>query len=403
MTLRVFAAFSLFIGLVLHGCGNSKPGTGEVERWDSAGISTVSNPELDLPEWSIDTIPLVDIGSAEGLDGQDLALPWSSTRLPDGRIAISNGQSNELRFYSPDGRFIRSVGREGEGPGEFRVIAGLEPGRADTIIVADAVLPRLTLFSTDGEFGRIVRLETLEGRNPRLRGLLSDSIALFRVRLYERSGGRSRAVRDTLLLATRPLDGGPTTFLGRFQEREMFNQVLPNGSVAAWNLPFARGAFTAVAGGRVWVGVSDSYELKGFGADGKLELLVRVDRKVVPVGEAEKDRFFQHQLKGVQNDDERRSYENVHRIIDFPETLPAFSGMQGDNEGFIWVRDYAFPWEQGRPEWRIFDPTGRAVAKAQTPQGLSIQEIGSDYVMGLWLDPMDVEHIRLYRLTRGAS
>jgi hypothetical protein len=403
MQIKLWTPFLMFAGLPLVGCGLPDRALSDVARWDSAGVTIVSNPDAALPEWTVDSIPSVDIGSADGGEGHDLAMPWSSLRLPDGRIAISNALSNELRFYTPEGTFIRSVGREGEGPGEFKTIAALELGRGDTIVVADAILPRLTLFSPVGEFGRLIRLEALEGRGPRLRGLLSDTIALFRVQFYGRSGGRSRAVRDTLFLATRPLEGGAPQLIGRFPAREKFNQVLPNRSVAGWNLPFARSAHTALAGGLIWVGVSDAYELKAFGASGELRYVARVDRPVRRVGQAERDRFFEHQLRGITDESERRTYENVHRIIEFPETLPAFSSLQSDPGGFVWVEEYALPWEEKPPEWRVFDSTGRAVATVRTPAGLTIHEIGGDYVMGLWLDSMDVEHIRLYRLRRGPS
>lgn len=401
--LRIRAALLIFAVLSPLGCDSADRGFRQVESWDSAGVTIVSNPDIALPEWTIDSMPFVDIGTADGRDGQDLALPWSSVRLADGRIAISNAQSNELRFYTPEGRFIRSVGREGEGPGEFQLIALLRLGRGDTIISSDAILPRLTLFSSDGAYARTIQLEALEGRVPRLRGLISDTVALFSVQLYERSGGRSQAARDTLLLATRGLEGGVTQLIGRFPADEKFNQVLPNGSIAAWNQPFARDAYAAVAGGLVWVGVSDTYEVRGFGPNGDLRSVVRMDRPAQPVGQTERSRFFQHHLEGVEDEDQRRTYENVHQIIEFPETLPAYSALESDDGGFLWVEEYVLPWEGGRPQWRIFDSNGRAVAVARTPAGLLVQEIGRDYVMGLWRDPMDIEHVRLYRLTRGTS
>ena len=34
---------------------------------------------------------------------------------------------------------------------------------------------------------------------------------------------------------------------------------------------------------------------------------------------------------------------------------------------------------------------------------LFVLEIGADYVLGRWLDEMEVEHIRVYRLSRGPT
>jgi hypothetical protein len=33
------------------------------------------------------------------------------------------------------------------------------------------------------------------------------------------------------------------------------------------------------------------------------------------------------------------------------------------------------------------------------PEGLSVAAIGRDYVAGVWRDELDVEYVRLYRIT----
>ena len=42
------------------------------------------------------------------------------TTLSDGRIAIVNQGSDEIRIYDANGRFVNTFGRKGGGPGEFR-------------------------------------------------------------------------------------------------------------------------------------------------------------------------------------------------------------------------------------------------------------------------------------------
>ena len=141
---------------------------------DSAGVQIVSTMLPESNDWLVDSIPFVDIGTLDGADGQDLSLPWASRRLRDGRVAISNANSNELRFYGPDGRFIRAVGGSGEGPGEFGLIASISVTRDGRLVVADATQPRLNIFQSNGEFVRTVRVEPINGRMPRLRGLVDD-------------------------------------------------------------------------------------------------------------------------------------------------------------------------------------------------------------------------------------
>lgn len=400
--MRSLKLLALSVTLTLPGCDGDMPAM-SVTVHDSAGIRIVLTPDGDVPFWSIDSVPFVDIGTVEGKDGQDLAVPWASRRLRDGRIVISNHMTNELRFYRSDGSFSKSVGGSGEGPGEFRSIAAIHLGRDDTIIVADGSLPRLNLYGPDGTFGRSVNLEPLAGRLPRLRGLLRDTIAVYRVRFYGRSRGVSRAVRDTFLVVARPLNGGRTVTIGRFLANEKFNQIMPNGSVAAWNLPFSRAFFFAVAGDLAWIGVSDTYELRGYNPlSGSLERIIRLERAITPVDNSHRQRFFEHQLATADDATQERMYRQVHRMIEFPPTMPAFGDVMNDSGQNLWVKDYNVPWDESRTTWRVFSANGVPLARVQMPEGLDVQDIGADYVLGMWVDELDVEHIRAYRLERGA-
>ena len=50
--------------------------------------------------------------------------------------------------------------------------------------------------------------------------------------------------------------------------------------------------------------------------------------------------------------------------------------------------------------WDVFDPTGRWLGPVRMPTGLRITDIGSDYVLGVWRDADDVEHVRMYELVK---
>jgi hypothetical protein len=70
-----------------------------------------------------------------------------------------------------------------------------------------------------------------------------------------------------------------------------------------------------------------------------------------------------------------------------------------DPDGNLWVLAYTRPGDERR-SWTVFAPEGRALGTVETPPGLRIMEIGADYVLGVWRDDLDVEHVRMYRLDR---
>ncbi|HEX7024405.1 MAG TPA: hypothetical protein VF187_06275, partial [Gemmatimonadales bacterium] len=114
--------FTAAAALVLAACGPR----GEVRRGsqatvrDSAGVQIVEHAAdlpASLPEWPVDTVPLVDIGGGDDPE-QDLDNVRGATRLGDGRIVVANTGSGELRIYDGKGKWLRNLGRKGEGPGE---------------------------------------------------------------------------------------------------------------------------------------------------------------------------------------------------------------------------------------------------------------------------------------------
>ena len=50
--------------------------------------------------------------------------------------------------------------------------------------------------------------------------------------------------------------------------------------------------------------------------------------------------------------------------------------------------------------WTVFDPAGRMLGELSTPPRFQVIQIGDDYVLGVWKDDLDVEHVRLYALAK---
>jgi len=118
----------------LGGCDTADSMTGEV---DADAL-----PELTLVEE-------VRIGS---LDDPDLGFSRISgvDVDEDGLTYVLESQEREIRVFDRDGRRVRTIGRQGSGPGEFG-----SPNRfgiiGDTVWVTDTRLSRLTLFTLEGD------------------------------------------------------------------------------------------------------------------------------------------------------------------------------------------------------------------------------------------------------------
>lgn len=82
-----------------------------------------------------------------------LERPIGMIHLGDTLLAI--GDRTAIHVVTPAGRYLWTLGRQGDGPGEFASIAGIGAS-GDTLLVLDARHLRLTMMTGDGEV-----LETL--------------------------------------------------------------------------------------------------------------------------------------------------------------------------------------------------------------------------------------------------
>ncbi len=126
----------LFVGMAA--CDRS-PKAHEVIRTASGDTTTVRIPA----SWGADPVP-VDVAVL----WQDAALGEPSTLVVSGdEVWVADG--DRVHRIGLGGAHVGSVGRAGQGPGEFGGI--IAPGvLADTVVVVNAQNHRLSLFSSDG-------------------------------------------------------------------------------------------------------------------------------------------------------------------------------------------------------------------------------------------------------------
>lgn len=114
---------------------------------NASGQSVVDLREVTLPPWELGTERL-RIGSVDG--EHDAFVQIAQLRIDDeGLIYVLDTRLPGLLVYDRDGRFVRQIGRRGDGPGEYR-----RPGPfgllGDTVWIAES--KRAAFFERDGTF-----------------------------------------------------------------------------------------------------------------------------------------------------------------------------------------------------------------------------------------------------------
>jgi hypothetical protein len=391
----------LWLGIALAACdGASAPGPeGSLVR-DSAGIGIVENtiPEPDSANTChLADEPTLEIGVASGSSSHELYRAFDGARLSDGRIAIANEGSREVRVFGPDGSHFVTFGREGDGPGEFQRPYRLWRMSGDSILVFDSSHQRFSRFDADGAFGGAATLDPLYANAPDIVSVDEDGflVAHHDFQLAE------QGMKDQDLYAIRHApDGAVADTLGRYG----YGQFGPAGPP---ELHFVSGpvfqARTAVGGraGTVYVGRGQGREVEVLSPDGSLTALYRWtggSRDVTEDEIAERERSVRE--GAAISGDNRFADAMLDPTIPIAGRFPALSELEVDAGGNLWIRRYRRPTWEGPQPAIVLDPDGAFVCHGAIPEGMRLFEIGDDYLLGMERDDLGIEYVRMYEITR---
>lgn len=368
---------------------------------DSAGVRIIEN---DRPAWSrgqawrLSPEPVLEIGVVEGDPDYQLYRARFVQRLPDGRIVLANTGTHEIRAYSPNGRHLFSAGGPGEGPGEFRSIdfLGVLPG--DTLVAFDRSLDRVSLFTDRGGFIRSFRLDPLEGiGTPWVRGLFSSGHLWVG---YSQGWGlgslRDGHHRNSIFYAVHDLEGSLRHGFGELIFSEMWVVNEPNRS-SYLQVPFQPFSTLSVAGDSLAHGWTAEPTVAIYDRTGRLRRSIRWRAVPVPVSRADIRRF--QDLRYPGEDERSRRVRAAHADMPIPSAMPYYRHVILDRTGHLWVANYA-PWSDSPLHWKVFDPEGRWLGEIERPARFTAQDIGPDWILGTFVDDLDVQRVRLYRLER---
>lgn len=110
------------------------------------------------------------------------------------------------------------------------------------------------------------------------------------------------------------------------------------------------------------------------------------------------DSFEASLLGQVRTDAQRQQRHALFREWKYPSMRPTYDDLRVDAYGNVWLRHFAIGSEHG--SWSVFDRSGRWLGVVEMPAALEVKEIGSDYVVGVTRDALDVEYVEVYALVK---
>jgi hypothetical protein len=401
--------------LVLTACGRSAEPLMLATRADSAGIEIVTNSASAWQPgegWRLEATPALQIGHRPDNDSlYDLLRVSAGAVLRNGEVIALVGASRQVRVFSPSGEWLRSIGRDGAGPGELRRV-GVMVLSGDTLFIPDGQLRRLNAFRLSGEFLRSWQYLAAEGignlpPSHRLEdgswitsaGLAFDAddispkgVLRQRVRYYRVSADLS-GLLDTIV-ETPGRELAVTRLANTDDVRAMVESAVP--------APLGRFSAVTVTADRFAWGENSAPEVQFHVADGSLRRILRWTAPPIAVDAALLERVRRAALARAKGDDAaRRSIESQYAHPSPAPVVPYFGDFHFDATGALWVQDYLLSPDDS-VRFRIFRADGQYLGQRALPPRNRVLDIGHDRILTVWQDADDLEYLRVYRVDRAS-
>ncbi len=216
-----------------------------------------------------------------GADDEDVLLGVVADVLTDraGNLYLLDRQLCEIQILSPEGEYIRTVGREGDGPGEFRRPRGLMFNTDSTLCVVRRMPGELVLLTRDGESAGTIPPALPEGEAATMlalqNGALRDGhLVLCGDQMVRQAGGRGGGGRGApgsrkMFLRSYTPAGEPVHTL---LEKERTFDPQRRRFVEAEEYFVQQGGWALGTGGAIYTAEDrDLYRIKVYSADGVLQ------------------------------------------------------------------------------------------------------------------------------------
>lgn len=386
----------------LAACGTADSGPSEAAVRDSAGVTIVENraPAWDDDErWRVAPEPVLEIGASAERPELEFHRIVAARRHDDGRIAVADAGSREIRVFGPDGQFLHAAGGEGDAPGEFRVLTWMGSLPGGFILAVDAVSSRLTLFTPEGALQRVVTL-TSDGFGATVAAPplgTGELVVVTRAPRPVRRGRSPGTYRDSLAFLRYAPAGTLRDTVGVFPGPEY--AIVEGGAVGV--VPYGRTTVHAVSGNRIHVGTQTGRGIEVYDPRGVLRRIVRLPGAEEALEPGDREAWLEALMESrdLSPEARRRVMEEYLDRVPFPPRRPAYSDLLADDSGHLWVGEYALP-ARDPDGWRVLDPEGRLLGTVRVPHGFRPLDIDDHHVLGRWTDSLGVQRIRVHGLVK---
>jgi hypothetical protein len=333
--------FFIAASMLLVSCGQQKAKwKGTIEEQD--GVIIVKNPAE--PIYSNDVFRLEEDLTIDNVEEDEEFMFQDILHLAvddDENIYVSDSKAAFIKVFDKSGNYLRTIGKKGQGPGEFLYPFEILIMPQGELMVNDLYQLRVHFFSLDGKFLRQLSSSTMtQFRRPRV-----DSEGHI-IGGHVNVGDPIEAVLKKLdsdlnpvfTLATRPVVSKPPAIIEYFEVRRSTNLV--------WDV--------AVEDNIVW-GVFNKYEIFVNNPEGKLIRKIVKEYDGIGINKEEEEKLIKAWFGN--------NPVPPQMTIKFPKVYPPFIRFTCDEEGRLFVQTYEKTEDEEEDYYDVFDSEGKYIVR----------------------------------------
>jgi hypothetical protein len=392
----------------LSGCAGANDRGPAAEVTDSAGIRIVTYDlaGITVPTYRTVTEHDLEIGALDGAPEYAFSRVATVAVTDVGAIVVSDAVAQELRVYGADGTYVRTLGRRGDGPGEFASPPLVADVSGDTVFAFDPRSARVSLLSLGGELLGEVSLRSEAIGRPESVVRHGDGTYVVQAPWIGPSAASTesyelRAELDSVVVLH--VDGRGTLLdtLRVMADRTRARSVENRGSGILRTLqaptPYGARAYVRAGGPHILVARSDAVDLRFLDPAEERWTFLRVSGVEHTATAADILAHQEAALREDFGDEEIDPFVLQVNTAFLPDRLPAFTNVLVTEDGDVWMALAELDASAGY-DWLVFSGEDELRGVVHTPPDLLVHDVGRDFVVGVVTDELDVPYVRRYPL-----
>lgn len=295
-----------------------------------------------------------------------------------GSVYVCDVDANNIRKFNAKGEFLKTIGKEGQGPGDFNRPLKIEIVQ-DRLVVWESGNMRISILNLDGDFIKSIPYNFTElGWLYEIKALPNEKMIFENQVSFRR--GPSRPWECYLRLFSYDLEHIKDLYEKEFWTRknitEPRRQSIP--------IPFsARVHWDVTPKGNIVIGFSESYNIEIYDPlKGKISFFEH-EYEPVEVIKEDKELFFAGMIVTTSSGGTRETKQGAPDYIvkntEFPKYKPAFDDIKCDSESNIWVHKFCKDRKEENRSFDVFSEDGHFINSVRIegerlyPRGVKIR------------------------------